>query len=106
MPDHGSYGRGRALVRKTATDAVTKYNEMAMAAPDYVWSRRFAHPRMEDAAGSGRITLEYQEGLVGGSLTDVEAVRTHINTTQAYDELSRLCRRIRRAGRKRQREGK
>jgi len=91
-------------MRKIAADAIKQYNAMAMTAPDYSWSRRFAHPRMEDAARSGRITFEYQEGVVGGQLTDVEAVRTHINTTQAYEELSRLRLRIRRAERKHQRE--
>lgn len=91
-------------MRQTAIDVIKQYNAMAMAAPNYVWSRRFAHPRMENAPGSGRIQFEYQCAVKGSVLGHTEAYHIIITTMQAYDELGRLKRRMRRARRKQQKE--
>ena len=91
-------------MRKTAADAVKQHNAEAMIVPDWVWTKRFAHPRMENAAGSGRITFEYQEAVKGGHPGQTEPQHKTITTTEAYAEIGRLKRRIRRAIRKRMKE--
>ena len=90
---------------KTAAEVIRLYNEIAIAAPDYVWSHRFMHPRMEDAPGSGRIVLEHRE-FVKGMPYQTEAARVTLTVTEACAELSRLKQRIRRARRKAQTAGK